>query len=152
MTEELEDAVDSQLAKYLTSQSGYMAIIFMILIPFVKTMILSDFAAIVPIENIIFTGAFLAMLIIANYKDKKQEHNNAASALTTPKTTESFLDGMEKIAEGIKATQADDIKMMVKEFVKELDLQPRIVEKIIEVPVDRIIYVEKPDNITDVAE
>ena len=156
MTEELSNLGDSMLAKYLTAQSGYMALILLVLVPFFKTMLLSDFSATVPLENIITTLALVAMLSIANFKDKKQEHDIASASLTNPKIVERNFERMEKLATANAILYADAVK----------SLQPQVIEKIVEVekivyePVDRIVYVQaekepemvwsEPENITEV--
>lgn len=157
MSDELGKVVDSQLSKYLTAQSGYMAFIVIILIPFIKTFVFTgDFTQSIPLDTMLYTITLLGMLIIANYKDKRQEHSTATAALTNPKVTEAFLDGLDKIATGIKASQDEAIRLAVTDCLKDISVEPKVIERIVEVPVDRIvevpvekiIYIPKPDNTT----
>lgn len=112
MANEIIGATNSMLAKYLTAQSGYMAMILLVLIPFVKTMLSSDFTSCVPIENLIFTVVILGILVIANFKDKAQEHAIAVSALTNPKLVEQNINAMKAIAEANRAAYTAAIEKL----------------------------------------
>lgn len=149
----IEDAADCFLAKYLTTQSGFMAMIFLILVPFVKTMLTSDFVTLVPLENIIGTITILSILGYLNLKDKAQEHTTAAAQLSNPKVIDNAIDSFTKMSESLKKMQLDEIKIAVKDCMRELNMEaksctPTIIEKIVEVPVEKIIYVPMTDNNT----
>lgn len=149
MAQEIKEVGDSLLEKYLTVQSGYMALILLILLPFVKSMTASDFIITVPIENLIFTVVILCILVVANFKDKTQEHATAAAQLANPKTTEAMVDSFTKVSDSLKKMELSAIKEAVMDCVKTLNLQPQIIEKevIKEVPVEKIVFVPQ---ITDI--
>ena len=130
-----------------TNQSAAWAIAAAIIAPLVTALTNSQFTAMIPMENLVFSFAMLAMLLLFIKDDKKQEHNNAAATLTNPKTTERLSDNMADVAKAMKSMETDAIKAEVDKYIKDLDLQPKTIQKIVEVekvvyePVDRIIYV-----------
>jgi len=144
-----------------TNQSAAWAIAAAIIAPLVTALTNSQFTAMIPMENLVFSFAMLAMLLLFIKDDKKQEHNNAAATLTNPKTTERLSDNMADVAKAMKSMETDAIKAEVDEYIKDLDLQPKVVEKIVYEPVDRIVYMpaesepevmewSEPENTTEV--
>jgi len=126
VADQIAEATDSMLAKYLTIQSGYMSLILLILIPFVRTMLMSDFTAIVPMWNLIATIVILGILTIANFKDKMQEHTTAAVQLANPKVIDSAVDSFTKMSESLKKLQLEEIKQAVKDCLLEIQMEAKL--------------------------
>ena len=133
MSDEVVGIIErSLLEKYLTTQSGYMALMLLILIPFVKTMVMTDFVAVVPLENMIVTVVLVGFLALANFKDKKQEHSTAAAQLSNPKVIQRAVDSFKVLSESLKEMQMKEIRDAVKEGdivtvkVLNIDQQGRI--------------------------
>lgn len=100
-----------------TNQSASWAIIAAILAPLITAFTSSNFTAAIPIENLVFSFAMTAMLLLYNRDDKKQEHNNAAATLTNPKTTERLSDNMGNIALAMKTMEVQSIQNEVDAYL-----------------------------------
>jgi len=83
-----------------TNQSASWAIIAAIVAPLIAHFMDNGFTDALSNSNLIFTFALIAMFLIFITNDKRQEHDNASSALTTPKVVEQLTVRLEDVMHG----------------------------------------------------
>lgn len=119
-----------------TIQTALMGLLIGIWTPLISSLVSSNFCLDVPIENMAFMIILTVILLMFMRDDKRQEHRNAIATLTNPKILEQNLDRQASMI----TAQVESIRSCVEEL-KKINQEHTVIEKIVEVPVEKIVYV-----------